>query len=82
MRKNVGLIGILVFVWLSMLLGFVIIFNVIIPLTDRIPIPGSPGNLIKGIIKVGTSGALAVSWLQIWKKIEYNYFWRTIKRKC
>ena len=81
MRKNVGLIGILVFVWLSMLLGFIIIFNIIIPLTDGIPIHGSIGNLIKGIIKVGTSGTLAVSWLQIWKKIAYNYFWRTIKKR-
>jgi hypothetical protein len=69
-----GLIGILLFVWASMLFGVWIIWKFVVPLQLPDPVLG-------GMAKVLLGAGLAALWLWAWRKITIIYFWRKIKRQ-
>ncbi|MBS7644165.1 hypothetical protein KEJ26_06300 [Candidatus Bathyarchaeota archaeon] len=69
-----GLIGILLFVWASMLFGIWIIWKFVVPLQ-------LPNPVLGGVTKVSIGTGLAVLWLWTWRKATITYFWRTIKKK-
>lgn len=77
MKRIFELFGILLFVWLSMLLGLWLIFRFVVPLT--LPIGGWLGRFLTGCARTGVSAVLAVSWLWVWRKIAYTCFWRRSK---
>lgn len=66
------------FVWLGLIGGLWLVLEVILQIT--LPVTGWLGTFLTGAVRIGTSAGLAVLWLWLWKKIEYAYFWRTIKK--
>ncbi len=64
-------------VWVTMLIGLVIIWKFIVPLSYP-----SNSYLITFLIstfKVGVSGILAFIWLYLWNKLVKTYFWKTLR---
>jgi hypothetical protein len=78
MSGVVWLFGILLFVWLGIIAGLWLVLEVILNIT--LPIAGWWGTLLTGALKIGASIILAIAWLWLWKRIEYVYFWRTVKK--
>jgi len=72
MKGFVGLVLIIVFVWVTMLAGLVVIFAslpfLISTLTARI------GRLLESVIVTGISSFMVLVWLAIWKKLAFRYF--------
>jgi len=64
-------------VWVTMLIGLVIIWKFIVPLSY-------PSNsyliiFLVSAFKVGVSGILAFIWLYLWNKFVKTYFWKTLR---
>jgi len=76
-RRIVDFIFILLFMWACMILGLWLINEVIVPLE----LPGINSRLITAIIKVATSGGLALFWLWLWREIVKRMFWHTLRRQ-
>ena len=79
MNVIIWLLLIQLFVWLWFIAGLWIVLEVIMQMT--LPITGWAGALLTGILRVGSSAALALFWLWIWIRIEYNYFWKEIRKE-
>jgi hypothetical protein len=69
-----GLIGIIVFVWVSMLFGLWAIWKFVVPLQ-------LPNPVLSGMAQVSLGAGLVALWLWAWRKITNTYFWQTIKKK-
>ena len=78
MRRFLRLIGILFFIWISMLFGLWLIVTLVLPLT--IPVGGWFGRFLTSMARVVIGTSLAILWLWAWKKVEYAYLWRVLKQ--
>ena len=79
MREIFGLILIIIFVWLTMLTGLVVIFAslplLIITLSERI------GRFLESIVVAGIATAMVLIWLLLWKELAFRYFSRMISER-
>ena len=79
MREILGLILIIIFVWLTMLTGLVVIFAslplLIITLSERI------GRFLESIVVAGIATAMVLIWLLLWKELAFRYFSRMISER-
>ena len=70
---------IIFFVWLTMLMGLVIIFIslplLILTLSERI------GRFLESIVVAGIASAMVLIWLLIWKELAFRYFSRMVKER-
>ncbi len=79
MREILGLILIILFVWLTMLMGLVVIFAslplLILTLSERI------GRFLESIVVAGIATAMVLIWLLIWKELAFRYFSRMMSER-
>jgi len=72
MRAFVGLALIIVFVWITMLAGLIVIFAslpfLISTLSMRI------GRLLESVVVAVIGSAMVLVWLAIWKELAFRYF--------
>ena len=72
MRAFVGLALIIVFVWITMLAGLIVIFAslpfLISTLSMRI------GRLLESVMVAMIGSAMVLVWLAIWKELAFRYF--------
>lgn len=78
MNRVLSLIGIVIFVWLSLMLGLFIIVKYILELS--IPLSGVVGGVATGIIRVVAAFSIAMFWLVLWKKMAEFYFWKNVRK--
>ena len=75
MRKRIlDFVNILIFVWISMLLGLWVINGAIIPW--KLPEPFSRG--MTNVVQVAISTILVLLWLYLWKRIATTMFWKAM----
>lgn len=70
-KRILDFVNILIFVWISMLVGLWVINGVIIPW--KLPEPFSRG--MTNVVQVVTSTILVFLWLYLWKRIATTKFW-------
>jgi hypothetical protein len=79
LRAIFGLILILFFVWLTMLIGLVVIFVslplLILTLSEKI------GRFFESIVVAGIASVMVLIWLVIWKELAFRYFSRMIAER-
>jgi len=72
MRAFVGLALIIVFVWITMLAGLIVIFAslpfLISTLSMRI------GRLLESVMVTVIGSVMVLVWLAIWKELAFRYF--------
>jgi membrane-bound ClpP family serine protease len=76
-KALLGIYGILLLVWATMLILLLVAGRFIVPL--ELPVPGSFGTVLSSIIRTILGIALALAWLYGWKKLYEAYFWRLIE---
>jgi len=76
-KHVLNILGIITLVWFTMLLGLILIWRFIVPISY--PSGSYFMQLIIGVFKVGISGILALIWLYSWNKLVKTYFWKTLK---
>ncbi len=75
MKKRIlDFVNILIFVWISLLMGLWVINWVIIPW--KLPEPFSMG--MTNVVQVAISTMLALLWLFLWKRIATTKFWNVM----
>jgi len=74
-RRSFELTLIMIVVWLSMLLVFIIIDRVVVPIS--IPKPNYVFRLLEAVIKLAAAGAIALAWLGMW-----SYLVKIYRRKA
>lgn len=74
-RRILDFVNILVFVWICMLLGLVIINGIIVPM--RLPEPLN--RAMTNVMQVAISTFLVLLWLYLWRWMATRMFWRAIK---
>lgn len=72
MRALVGLVCIIVFVWVTMLAGLVVIFASLPFLVSTLS--ANIGRLAESMIIAGTATVMVLVWLTIWKGLAFRYF--------
>lgn len=72
MRAIFGLILIIFFVWLTMLIGLVVIF-VSLPLLI-LTLSKTIGRFFESITVAGIASVMVIIWLVIWKELAFRYF--------
>jgi hypothetical protein len=79
MRAFVGLALVIVFVWITMLAGLVVIFAslpfLISTLSVRI------GRLLESVMVAGIGAVMVLVWLAIWKELAFRYFLSLLSRR-
>jgi len=79
MRAFVGLALVVVFVWITMLAGLVVIFAslpfLISTLSVRI------GRLLESVMVAGVGSVMVLVWLAIWRKLAFRYFLSLLSRR-
>ena len=79
MRAIFGLILIIFFVWLTMLIGLVVIFVslplLILTLSEKI------GRFFESIVVASIASVMVFIWLVIWKELAFRYFSRMIAER-
>lgn len=78
MREIAGLVLIILFVWVTMLTGLVLIFATLPFLVSVLS--ARFGRLLESIIVAGVASIMVVAWLIIWKELAFRYFTRTLAR--
>jgi hypothetical protein len=73
-RRILAFVNILIFVWISLLLGLWVINWVIIPW--KLPEPFSMG--MTNVVQVVISTVLVLLWLYLWKRIATKMFWKAM----
>ena len=73
-RRILDFVNILIFVWMSMLVGLWVINWMIIPW--KLPEPFSRG--ITNVVQVAISTILVLLWLYLWKRIATTKFWNVM----
>jgi hypothetical protein len=73
-RRIVDFVIILLFVWVFMFAGLWVIATIIVPLE----LPGIANRGLTNIMQVVISTLLVLIWLQIWRWLASNIFWRAI----
>ncbi|MEM2905756.1 MAG: hypothetical protein QW057_05315 [Candidatus Bathyarchaeia archaeon] len=79
MRVAANLYIVLLLVWSSMMLGFYMVFGVVLPAKlpfDDMSLPG-----IAGVIKVIVGATLSLLWLQCWRMLTYRYFRSAVRSR-
>ena len=79
MRAMIGLILIIVFVWITMLAGLVLIFASLPLLISTLSV--SIGRTLESVVVTGMALIMVVVWLFIWKELAFNYFSRSLARR-
>ena len=79
MRAIFGLILIIFFVWLTMLIGLVVIF-VSLPLLILI-LSKTIGRFFESITVAGIASVMVIIWLVIWKELAFRYFSKMIAER-
>lgn len=79
MRAIFGLILIIFFVWLTMLIGLVVIF-VSLPLLI-LTLSKTIGRFFESITVVGIASVMVIIWLVIWKELAFRYFSKMIAER-
>jgi hypothetical protein len=72
MKILVGLVFIIVFVWVTMLAGLVVIFASLPFLASTLS--ASIGRLAESLTISGTATVMVLVWLTIWKWLAFRYF--------
>ncbi|OGD54029.1 hypothetical protein A3K80_00235 [Candidatus Bathyarchaeota archaeon RBG_13_38_9] len=79
LRTIFGLIIIIFFVWLTMLIGLVVIFAslplLILTLSETI------GRFFESIVVTSIASVMVLIWLVIWKELAFRYFSRMIAER-
>ncbi|MBS7630940.1 hypothetical protein KEJ47_05115 [Candidatus Bathyarchaeota archaeon] len=75
-RERLALVCLIIFVWVSMILGLLVINLYIVPLE----LPGV-NPFVTGVLKVILSLFLSVLWLWVWRRMVVMIFWRSIKEQ-
>ncbi|MGB6681577.1 MAG: hypothetical protein WBF08_09700 [Candidatus Bathyarchaeia archaeon] len=79
LRTIFGLILIIFFVWLTMLIGLVVIFAslplLILTLSETI------GRFFESIVVASIASVMVLIWLVIWKELAFRYFSRMIAER-
>ncbi|MGB9622302.1 MAG: hypothetical protein ACPL07_00515 [Candidatus Bathyarchaeia archaeon] len=73
-RQRLALIYLIVFVWVSMIFGLLVINLYIVPLEFPRVNP-----IVTGVLKVILSLFLSILWLWIWRRMVVMIFWRSMK---
>ncbi len=79
MKAIFGLILIIFFVWLTMLMGLVVIF-VSLPLLI-LTLSKTIGRFFESIVVTGIASVMVLIWLVIWKELAFRYFSRMIAER-
>lgn len=75
MSRTIALMLILFIAWLMIIAGSLMIWAIATFLMI--------GNaLTTGIMKVVLGSLIVLTWAFTWRKIAYDYFWRTIKKRA
>ena len=74
-KRILDFVNILIFVWISMLVGLWVINWVIIPW--KLPEPFSGG--MTNVVQVAISTILVLLWLYLWKRIATTKFWNAMR---
>jgi len=79
LRAIFGLILIIFFVWLTMLIGLVVIFAslplLILTLSETI------GRFFESIVVASIASVMVLIWLVIWKELAFRYFSKMIAER-
>lgn len=75
-RERSALLFLIVFVWVSMIFGLLVIHLYIVPLE----LPGV-GPIAIGVLKVTLSLSLAILWLWVWRRMVVAVFQRSMKEQ-
>jgi hypothetical protein len=78
MRAIIGLILIIVFVWITMLAGLVVIFASLPLLISTLSV--SIGRIPESVVVTGMALIMVLVWLFIWKELAFKYFSRSLAR--
>jgi hypothetical protein len=79
LRAIFGLILIIFFVWLTMLIGLVVIF-VSLPLLI-LTLSKTIGRFFESITVAGITSVMVIIWLVIWKELAFRYFSKMIAER-
>ena len=79
MRAIVGLVLIIILVWITMLIGLVVIFATLPFLISTLS--GYIGRVWESVIVVGIASVLVLIWLFIWKGLAFRYFIKSLARR-
>jgi len=79
MRAMIGLILIIVFVWITMLAGLVLIFASLPLLISTLSV--SIGRTLESVVVTGMALIMVAVWLFIWKELAFNHFSRSLARR-
>ncbi|TRO60732.1 hypothetical protein E2P64_01830 [Candidatus Bathyarchaeota archaeon] len=79
LRAIFGLVLIIFFVWLTMLIGLVVIF-VSLPLLI-VTLSKTIGRFFESVAVVGIASVMVLIWLVIWKELAFRYFSRMIAER-
>lgn len=79
MRRLIPLVGILIFVWLSILLGTFAIARLV--LVAFVPGSDPVSRIAAGVVRVVVAAGLALALLFLWKRLTDVYFWRALRGK-
>ncbi|MEM4250650.1 MAG: hypothetical protein QW828_02290 [Candidatus Bathyarchaeia archaeon] len=79
MRVIVGLALILVFVWMTMLAGLVVIF-VSLPFLAS-SLSARVGRLLESIAVSGVASLMVLAWLIVWKRLAFRFFFSLLSRR-
>lgn len=79
LRAIFGLVLIIFFVWLTMLIGLVVIF-VSLPLLI-VTLSKTIGRFFESVAVVGIASVMVLIWLAIWKELAFRYFSRMIAER-
>ena len=74
-----GLALILVFVWITMLIGLVLVFASLPFLISTLS--AYIGGILESIMMAGIALIMVLTWLTIWKRLAFGYFTRSLSRK-
>lgn len=76
-QRILDFIVLLVFVWVSMLLGLWVIDKYIVPME----IPGIYKRSITNVIQIIIGTSMVVLWLRLWRWLAKKMFWRALHNK-
>jgi hypothetical protein len=85
LRRHLGLIFIITFIWILLLIGIVFLAIYVGPLEAGSIIYTYIHevwfiDLMTGVVQVGMAGTYVLVWLYIWQRMVRMYFWRTIEK--